>query len=460
MGNSHSAEVSVPELVPDGPQKAQNSLDFGPAFVGPAGEGLTGGWCIMNDGENEVEGAAPQEPPDGPAIHHEEPEWTGKVSQKFGDEQARITKCVYDAKPQTPATTLLSQLHLRRNTIKLDRPAFGPLNSAHLSFHIDLSAPARIHINSNNMSMSTPYICQAGLEQDISLSVSLDHFEPNQEYSATIVLDTINEGADETTPLHDDFLHQRHITQLKFIDHGSAMEEKGNFEIKVGKQEVTIGNIKYALQEIYGLSPTSMTSTSDTDCAICLTETRDVAILPCRHMCLCFGCAEAIRMQGRGATAGRQVPGVPRCPICRTVIQSLLRITLPETYRRALSTRSVPSLNRSRQTTTEPRPSLPPARAIQPLPSAPAPSLSSSLDSSVERIPKESLTTLAHSVSELHHQHTSNSQLPQVELPIPGAVAMDRQHDEDEPDSTNSTSQAHRDTNSDIEMGVLDKARH
>lgn len=50
------------------------------------------------------------------------------------------------------------------------------------------------------------------------------------------------------------------------------------------------------------------------ECVICLTEARDTAILPCRHMCLCNDCAHQLRLQTN------------RCPICRTPVSSLLHI--------------------------------------------------------------------------------------------------------------------------------------
>jgi len=51
---------------------------------------------------------------------------------------------------------------------------------------------------------------------------------------------------------------------------------------------------------------------SNTVCVVCLTEPRDTLVMPCRHMCLCSGCAESVSRQGT-------------CPICRTRIEGLLK---------------------------------------------------------------------------------------------------------------------------------------
>ncbi|CBZ50799.1 hypothetical protein NCLIV_038740 [Neospora caninum Liverpool] len=52
------------------------------------------------------------------------------------------------------------------------------------------------------------------------------------------------------------------------------------------------------------------------ECVICLAEERNTAVLPCRHMCLCSGCANIMRMQSN------------KCPICRQPVTSLLQITM------------------------------------------------------------------------------------------------------------------------------------
>ncbi|CAE7658580.1 LOG2 [Symbiodinium sp. CCMP2592] len=54
------------------------------------------------------------------------------------------------------------------------------------------------------------------------------------------------------------------------------------------------------------------------DCAICMSERRDTAVLPCRHMCLCSGCAETMRTQIQYHSY--------RCPICRERVSSLLQV--------------------------------------------------------------------------------------------------------------------------------------
>ena len=53
---------------------------------------------------------------------------------------------------------------------------------------------------------------------------------------------------------------------------------------------------------------------SDSTCVICLTDTRNVLLLPCRHLCLCGSCAESLKFQSAN------------CPICRVPFRALLQI--------------------------------------------------------------------------------------------------------------------------------------
>lgn len=80
-----------------------------------------------------------------------------------------------------------------------------------------------------------------------------------------------------------------------------------------------MNGIRYELQEIYGIGNTVDGDELDgndpgKECVICLSEPRDTTVLPCRHMCLCNGCAKVLRFQTN------------KCPICRQPFERLLEI--------------------------------------------------------------------------------------------------------------------------------------
>lgn len=62
----------------------------------------------------------------------------------------------------------------------------------------------------------------------------------------------------------------------------------GNFQVKVIKQILWIEGVRYELREIYGISNVDEKGFEDNDpgkeCVICMTEPKDTAVLPCRHM--------------------------------------------------------------------------------------------------------------------------------------------------------------------------------
>jgi len=101
------------------------------------------------------------------------------------------------------------------------------------------------------------------------------------------------------------------------------------WSIKLLKQKQMINGVCYILQEIYGIenktNPKEDGNTSDgndpysdeddnTECVVCLSESKDTIILPCKHLSLCYVCANQIRYQQSG------------CPICRQSFRALLQI--------------------------------------------------------------------------------------------------------------------------------------
>ena len=71
-------------------------------------------------------------------------------------------------------------------------------------------------------------------------------------------------------------------------------------------QKIHFENSSYFLNEIYGLSVTDL---DGHDCIICLTHKSTVTLLPCKHLCLCEGCAKLL-----------DESSVKKCPIDRTGI--------------------------------------------------------------------------------------------------------------------------------------------
>ncbi|XP_050228618.1 probable E3 ubiquitin-protein ligase LOG2 [Mercurialis annua] len=95
-------------------------------------------------------------------------------------------------------------------------------------------------------------------------------------------------------------------------------KDKGEYQLRVAKQILWVNGMRYELQEIYGIGNSVEGEVEANDpgkeCVICLSEPRDTTVLPCRHMCMCSGCAKVLRYQTN------------RCPICRQPVERLLEI--------------------------------------------------------------------------------------------------------------------------------------
>ncbi|KAK8966592.1 putative E3 ubiquitin-protein ligase LOG2 [Platanthera guangdongensis] len=103
------------------------------------------------------------------------------------------------------------------------------------------------------------------------------------------------------------------ITQAVF-----EKKESGEHHVRVAKQILWVNRTRYELQEIYGIGNSVDGDFDGNDpgkeCVICLSEPRDTTVLPCRHMCMCSGCAKFLQYQTN------------RCPICRQPVERLLEI--------------------------------------------------------------------------------------------------------------------------------------
>lgn len=99
--------------------------------------------------------------------------------------------------------------------------------------------------------------------------------------------------------------------------------DDGGWEVRVLKQKIWVEGQSYELQEIYGMEQNKAAPGAEgfedvdgNECVICMSEPRDTTAIPCRHMCMCHGCASALKAQTN------------KCPICRNEIESLLHIKI------------------------------------------------------------------------------------------------------------------------------------
>lgn len=163
---------------------------------------------------------------------------------------------------------------------------------------------------------SPPLECTAGLNQEQEIDFQMGTLAPGKDVLPEIcpILLELNvpdsdgrRGAVEWTiaklaalPGSDGFAPLE-ISQQKVIFSGDTTERPS-----------------LEMQEVYGAEAGVDGNEGRRECVVCMSEPRDTAMLPCRHMCLCGGCAEQLR----GRTQYRSY----RCPICRERISSMMMI--------------------------------------------------------------------------------------------------------------------------------------
>lgn len=101
---------------------------------------------------------------------------------------------------------------------------------------------------------------------------------------------------------------KKYASRLVYCD----VTEEGDV-INTKNQAWVDGRI-YELNEVYGIG-----STSEDYCVVCMSAERTTAMLPCRHMCLCWDCASFIRLQRR------------KCPMCRSAVSGMILLKATNT---------------------------------------------------------------------------------------------------------------------------------
>lgn len=182
------------------------------------------------------------------------------------------------------------------------------------------------HPRDLNMSSET-YNYKSGPNQQFNQSSHI--FDPSSYNDDQLLYKAIDEHGffDPTTPLpivihcvaqEGDEPRQSHVL-IAIIERN----HDNLYSIKPLKQKIFVDGLCYLLQEIYGIENKTNLSKqvnpdeiedNSSECVICMSDTRDTLILPCRHLCLCNGCADSLRYQANN------------CPICRSPFRALLQI--------------------------------------------------------------------------------------------------------------------------------------
>ena len=86
-------------------------------------------------------------------------------------------------------------------------------------------------------------------------------------------------------------------------------QNDGSFAVKTVKQKIQLNGNVFEIADIYGVDNVQSTvndqqqqqtlqqPSNEDSCVVCMSASSDTAVLPCRHMCICFDCAQMLRIQ-------------------------------------------------------------------------------------------------------------------------------------------------------------------
>ncbi|KAJ3232711.1 hypothetical protein HDU81_002761 [Chytriomyces hyalinus] len=203
-------------------------------------------------------------------------------------------------------------------------------------------------IEANSEAVAVPEVAVdvSSLDDDVNSKANLLLSNEAMYYPLVIVMEALDDPGDDLQTFREPTEKTVNIQ----VTYASLLtKDNHSLAVKVLKQKALIDGTPYLLHDVFGYTDPTGTGQSNPnvslaaedlqtmrECVVCMSELKDTIVLPCRHLCLCHGCGETLRMQGRNANGGAMGSGVaPKCPICRQTFESLLQINLPAPYSRS-----------------------------------------------------------------------------------------------------------------------------
>ncbi|XP_055311143.1 probable E3 ubiquitin-protein ligase MGRN1 [Sitodiplosis mosellana] len=245
-----------------------------------------------------------------------------------------------------PTKTLKSLINIRKESVRFVKVADNSLknsneptndhnNLVNIEFVFDSDAKCAIqifyfcteevtatgltYVPRDPKMTSEVYHCKRGVNQTFlqtshvfnpSLYTNDLCYSSDRDIYPVVINCVADEGPEDSKQSH---------TTICVVDHHSD----GTYGLRALKQKIFVDGLCYLLQEIYGIENKYNNKQVNIDddnednsgeCVICMSDTRDTLILPCRHLCLCNSCADSLRYQANN------------CPICRAPFRALLQI--------------------------------------------------------------------------------------------------------------------------------------
>ncbi|VDN19984.1 unnamed protein product [Gongylonema pulchrum] len=226
----------------------------------------------------------------------------------------------YSSQPvNDPVRTLNALINLRRDSLKLTKSkcgsSDGAKNSLCLEFYFDCDSACYVQIHF----FAKEFISDG--------RVQYMHYENGSYFPIVIEIRAVDCGIEQM--------------QSTMASIERATDQCASFVVKPLRQKLVADGVVYLLQEIYGIEnkEQDLGDENGSECIICMSDIRDTVILPCRHLCICNGCAETLRYK------------LNNCPICRSPFRALLQLKTMRVVSTVSITDQLPSSQQTRSQT-------------------------------------------------------------------------------------------------------------
>jgi hypothetical protein len=145
----------------------------------------------------------------------------------------------------------------------------------------------------------------AGLHEPIPATAIPISLSANEELMTSRKNEEIIPALIELFPVKK-VIPQAEISYLRFT------HEESVWKPKLIKQFFYIKSRYFRLSELYGVEPGEE---ERTECVVCMMDRKNVVLLPCRHACLCWNCANIMARDSES-----------KCPICREMVDNYMRL--------------------------------------------------------------------------------------------------------------------------------------
>lgn len=160
------------------------------------------------------------------------------------------------------------------------------------------ATPLYFHTDANKYGPPNAYKFSSGLKQSLPSNVcrlNLKQYSPQDLIHYMDNYFPIVIGIEAIFP---DSYKGRCKKSIQFTYGVFSIESENEYKFKAVKQKMLYNKHIFEINDIFGKDndKANLQDESQRECVICFSFVKDTVVLPCRHLCLCQGCSQIVRM--------------------------------------------------------------------------------------------------------------------------------------------------------------------